>query len=146
MALFSPAAHDAPHPRPTDTIDANPYVNLSNFTLQDLLKLRAEIEQKLPARSLKDIDLERELVLQWMASQELQNRILQDQETPANQKAQVANSTATILQQLGKLQIEIHSSERLKKIEAILIETLQTLPTEAQEAFFVAYAEALEGD
>jgi len=127
-----------------DVIDVNPEVQLDNFSLHDLLKLKADIERRLPARTLRDISMERELLLQWMASQELQNQVLQDEATPANQRAQVANSTAGILQQLAKLQIEVHTSERLKKIEMILIECLGTLPMEVQEKFLSAYAEALE--
>ena len=36
---------------------------LDAYTLQELLDLRARIERRLPARSLKDLDLESELVL-----------------------------------------------------------------------------------
>jgi hypothetical protein len=126
-------------------IDVNPSLNLDNLTLEDLLKLRADIERRLPVKSLREMNLEREMVLQFLATQELQQRVLNDPEVPPNQAAQTANSTAAILQQLGRLQLEIHTSERLKKIEAILIDTLNVLPTEAQEAFLRAYAEALAG-
>ena len=138
MALYSPAKNDF--------IDVNPNVDLDRFTLQDLLKLRADIDRRLPAQNLRDLNLERELVLQFLASQELQNIVMKDDETPANQKAQVANATANILQQLGKLQLEIHNSERLKRIEHVLIECLNNLPKDQQAAFLDVYTEALGAD
>lgn len=140
MALFSFEVEDAvPNNDAAPTFDSDPHLNIDNLTLQQLLTLRGEVEKRLPARSLKDISLDRELVLQWMASNQLQNQVLQDENVPANQKSQVSNSTAAVLQQIARLQIEIHNSERLKRIEAILIECLQTLPTETQEAFLRAY-------
>ena len=118
---------------------------LDACTLQELLDLRARIERRLPARSLKDINLERELVLQVMALQELQNSVIDDDDTPANQKAQVANSLSAALVNLVKLQGDVHSSERMKRIERILIDTLKDLPVEVVEAFLANYEQALEG-
>lgn len=124
-------------------IDVNPTTNLDNYTLQDLLKLRADIDRRLPVKSIRDIDLSSELVLQFQATQELQNEVVRDAETPANQKAQTLNATAAVLGQIAKLQTEIYTSERLKKIEAKLIEALNTLPAETQEAFLLVYQEVL---
>lgn len=55
MAFFSPSTASG------DVIDVNVDVNLDNFTLQDLLKLRADIDRRLPAKHLRDVNLEREL-------------------------------------------------------------------------------------
>lgn len=118
---------------------------LDAYTLQELLDLRARIERRLPARSLKDLDLEGELTLQFLALQELQNNVIDDKDTPANQKAQVANSLSAALVNLVKLQGDVHSSERMKRIESILIDTLKDLPVEAVEAFLANYEQALEG-
>ena len=118
---------------------------LDAYTLQELLDLRARIERRLPARSLKDLDLEGELTLQFLALQELQNKVIDDKDTPANQKAQVANSLSAALVNLVKLQGDVHSSERMKRIESILIDTLKDLPVEAVEAFLANYEQALEG-
>jgi hypothetical protein len=41
---------------------------------------------------------------------------------------------------LSELQIEVYVSERLKQIQAILVETLKTLPKEQQKAFLVEYS------
>lgn len=138
MALIAPPSNDEV------IIDLNPVINLDNYTLQDLLKLRADIERRLPAKNLRDLSLEKELVLQFLASQELQNRVLSDTTIPPNQAAQTANSTAGILQQLVRLQSEVHTSERLKDIENKLIQALNGLPDEQQHAFFAVY-EAILG-
>ena len=111
MAFFSPSTASG------DVIDVNVDVNLDNFTLQDLLKLRADIDRRLPAKHLRDVNLERELILQHQATLELQNQVMQDSEVPANQRAQCANAVASILQQLIKLQETVHTTERLKRIE-----------------------------
>ena len=118
---------------------------LDAYTLQELLDLRARIERRLPARSLKDLDLERELVLQVMALQQLQNAVIDDDDTPANQKAQTASALSAALMNLVKVQSEVHNSERMKRIESILIDTLKDLPVEAVEAFLANYEQALEG-
>ena len=118
---------------------------LDAYTLQELLDLRARIERRLPARSLKDLDLEAELTLQFLALQQLQNSVIDDDDTPANQKAQTASALSAALMNLVKVQSEVHNSERMKKIEAILIDTLKDLPVEAVEAFLANYEQALEG-
>ena len=55
-----------------------------------------------------------------------------------------ALNSANSLRELGVemeeiSQTEMYTSERLKKIEQVLIETLQTLPQDAQELFLAAY-------
>lgn len=140
MAFFSPSTASG------DVIDVNVDVNLDNFTLQDLLKLRADIDRRLPAKHLRDVNLERELILQHQATLELQNQVMSDSDVPANQRAQVANAVASILQQLIKLQETVHTTERLKRIEGKLIEALNGLPKQQQESFLAVYEEVLGGD
>lgn len=139
MALLLDDTYEVPHNPSAPTFDANPHLNIDNLTLQQLLSLRNEVEKRLPVKNLREINLARELVLQLQANQELQNRCLASPDTPANQVAQTMNSTAAVLQQLIRLQTEVHNSERLKKIEQKLIETLNTLPSEVQEAFLETY-------
>lgn len=110
---------------------------------EQLLELRAEIDQLLPTKALTDLNMERELVLQLTTVQHLQMAVLRDKSVPANQKAQTVNSVAASLQALAKLQTEVYTSERLKTLEHILIKTLQTLPTAAQEEFLQAYEGAI---
>jgi galactose-1-phosphate uridylyltransferase len=128
----APSARRAPHE-----------FDLEGMPISELLALRNAIEQKLPAKDLKDLDLSRELVLQVLALQQLQHTVLNSEDTPANQQAQVANSLSSALTTLVKLQSEVQTSERLKKIEATLVEVMQAQPKEMQEAFFAAYEERL---
>lgn len=116
---------------------------ISELSEVELLELRAEIDQFLPTKALTDMNMERELVLQLTTVQHLQMAVLRDNSVPANQKAQTVNSVAASLQALAKLQTEIYTSERLKALENIMIQTLQTLPKEAQEHFLEAYEGAI---
>lgn len=119
---------------------------LDGMGVRELLDLRSRVDAKLPARDLKDIDLERELVLQLMATQELQREVLQREDTPANQLAQVSNAVQAALTNLVKMQGEVYRSERLKRIESALVDTLKAhLPHDAQVTFFAAYERATEG-
>lgn len=116
---------------------------LENMPVDQLMALRAEIDAYLPVRDLQDINLSRELVLQVQALQALQLRVMNDQDTPANQIAQCANSLSAALVNLVKLQTDVFTSERLKRIEMLLIKTLQSLPTETQSQFLAEYEVAL---
>ena len=89
------------------------------------------------------MSLEQELVRQLRMTQLLQIDVIDDPDVPANQRAQTANAVAAILHNLAKLQTEVYTSERLKTIEAILIETLKTLPEEQQRRFMEEYVERL---
>lgn len=117
--------------------------SLDLLSESELIDLQLRIAAKLPPNSLKSVNLEQELVTQLRLAQKLQRETLDEDPdvapTPANQKAQVINSVASTLQMLGKLQVELFDSERLKRIEQILIDTLQTLPKDAQEAFLDRY-------
>jgi hypothetical protein len=119
-------------------------LDLTGMPVDELLELRAQIEQRLPVKQLKDLNLEQELVLQLLTSQQLQRDVLQDDEIPANQRAQCLNAVAAIIAQLVKLQTEVYTSERLKRIEGYLIESLRQLPLQGQAKFLELY-EAGEG-
>ena len=120
-------------------------VDISGMPVDQLLKLRSDIDLALPARSLKDLDLANELVIQVLALQQAQHKALQDDDTPTNQIAQAMNALTSAITSLVKLQNETYTAERLKKIELVLIEVLNTLPVEQQRAFLDAYEAALGG-
>lgn len=114
-------------------------VNLTGMPVAELLELRAQIDEKLPVKDLSDVDLNRELVLQMLQTQRLQSDVLKDDETPANQRAQVANAVAAIIAQLAKLQTEVYTSERLKRIEQVVIEAVRSMPLEQQANWMAGY-------
>ncbi len=115
----------------------------TELSVDELLEMRAQIDAKLPVKNLKDMDMARELVLQVQALQALQRRVLREEETPANQVAAVANALSSALSNLVRVQDTTYTSERLKRIEAILVECVQTLPMKAQKEFFDRYESML---
>lgn len=111
----------------------------SALPLETLLRYLDEIRQVLPATTLLDMNMEEELILQFQAVRTLQNTILDDISVPANQKAQVANSVASVLGSIADLQNKVYSSERFKRIETLLIRHLNKLPEEVAAAFLEDY-------
>jgi hypothetical protein len=78
--------------------------------------------------------------------QGLQMSVLREESNvPANQIAQVCNSLSTSLRLLADRQVSVYNSERLKKIEKVLIECLSVLPDDIQQAFLSKYESELEG-
>ena len=93
--------------------------------------------------TLATLNLDKELLAQYRNAQSVLEDTLYDEQTPANQKAQVLNTITSILQQILKSQTELYDSERVKKIESTLISVLKKYPELAQ-AFIVDYEQALK--
>ena len=102
--------------------------NIEGMSVEELLALRLRIDEQLPAKSLAGLDLEKELVLQMLATQNLQKSVLTDYDVPANQKAQVCGAVASVLGQLVKLQSDIYTTERMKKLEEFMRGYLNDIP------------------
>lgn len=118
---------------------STPTFRWSALPLETLLRYLDEIRQVLPATTLLDMNMEEELILQFQAVRTLQNTILDDESVPANQKAQVANSVASVLGSIADLQNKVYSSERFKRIETLLIRHLNKLPEDVAAAFLEDY-------
>lgn len=116
---------------------------LDEMAVDELLELRGAIESRLPPSSLKDVDLERELVLQFKALQALQSRVINDDGIPANQRSQTASALSAALVNLRKLQDSEFDSERVKLMESVLIDTVNEEGREFAEAFLSKYEAAL---
>lgn len=86
----------------------------------------------------ESLNLESELLEQYNRARKLLHDASYDSNAPLNQKAQVINSTTSILAALIKSQAELYSLERVKRIEAALLSTLKAFP-EMQEMFLAAY-------
>lgn len=114
---------------------------LDDLDVGQLLELREKIEQRLPAQMLADLNLEKELVLQYLAIKSMLAKIVDNEATPANQRAQVANSVTAILGDMTKLQNSLYNSERVKKLEAAMIKALEVLPMETRQDFLERYEE-----
>ena len=114
-------------------------VNLDAMPELEMRKLAARLASKLPEKSIKSLNLEEELMTQYQRVLDLQSEVIHDSEIPANQRAQVAGQVASTLQQLIKLQEDLDLQTTLRNMEAALIESLKTLPEEAQKTYFAEY-------
>jgi hypothetical protein len=124
------------------TVGDHEEIDLDSLEIGELLDLRSKIDAKLPPLTIKDLNLEEELMLQFIRAKDLQSNIAKASDIPTNQKAQVANSVRATLSEIVKMQSELYSAEQFKRMEACLAKVLKTLPTEAQNAFFEAYGRA----
>lgn len=111
--------------------------------VSDLLMYHDEIRNLLPPLTLKEMDLEGELLMQFHAIRSVQNLVLDDESVPVNQRAQVANSVGTTLNRLAELQTSVYTSERFKRIENMLIRAVRELPPEQATKFLDTYERLL---
>lgn len=114
------------------------------YTVPELIRFQNEISRYLPPMSLKDVNLEEEMLKQLHATSAMQSDISADSDVPANQKAQIASTMTTILTKLGDMQEALYTTERLKRIESLLIRHLKTLPEETAKSFLEGYEKILE--
>lgn len=112
---------------------------LEHMDVGELLALRAEIDGWLPAMSLKDLNLEEELVRQFLQVKALQTQVMNNDEIPANQLAQVAGQVGNSLQALVKMQADYYNIERFKGIEGLMIKHMKKLPLEVATKFVEEY-------
>lgn len=119
-------------------------IDVESMELGDRLALLARIETSLPATSLRNVSMERMLILQLLTAQELQKDVLEEESATPTHKSQVTNTLAGIIDTLSKLQIKLFSSERMKEIEAVLIDTVNDVMEQpAREFFFAEYRRRL---
>lgn len=117
--------------------------NYAALPVDELIRMYDEIKQHLPPTKLSDLNLEEEVLLQFHAMRALQGTVMSDDEVPVNQRAQVANGVANILEKLGDMQSALYSSERFKDIENVLIRSLNLLPEAASAEFLTEYEKRL---
>lgn len=114
---------------------------ISHYDQGDLIKLRERITELLPSTS--DLDLQQEIVLQFISAKKLFSDAQDDSDIALNQKAQILNSTAALLKQLKDSQVELYSAERNRLQERALITALQAFP-ELHTEFLKDYTTRLE--
>lgn len=124
-------------------LDTDPGVNvndimLDGLTQMELFALRGRIDAVLPAPNMSEVNLEDEVVRQFQTVRALQATVIAGNDEP-NKKASVIQACATALQMLSKMQAEIYTAERFKRIENLLIKHLKLLPEETAQAFLAGY-------
>lgn len=87
----------------------------------------------------KDADLEEELLSQYNKIVQLQDDVKDDDDIPANQRAQVMNSAVSALAQVIKLRQDLKRETTLQLMEQALLEALDTLDKKARDVFFEEY-------
>lgn len=131
-ALMANKGASAPVPK-----EVSSTLDLSSLTVGQLSQLRDEINALLPDTG--KMDLHKELATQYTLVKQYQSEVLDNDEVPPNQVAQVMNSTVAALAQLIKLQEALERVEAFKKMETCLIEAVTLLPEEARTKFFDEY-------
>lgn len=109
---------------------------LTSMTMEQMLNLHAQIEQKIGGLNLGEVNLVKEVLLQMHRAKNLQEKASTEVGVPMNQRAQVQNSLGAMLSQLAKVQVQLYSSERIKRIQSAVIKTVKTLPKKQQDIFF----------
>ena len=94
--------------------------------------------------SLKSLDLDAELYNAYAKAKNYLADVQSDDQVPANQVSQVFNTISAILKEIVKMQTELHNAERVKKLEAAMIQAIKLAPLESQQAFLVQYEAILK--
>lgn len=112
---------------------------LKGMPEKDLRKIQETLQELLPEQSVKELNLEDELLQQYTKTKRLMDDVLDDVDVTPTQKAQVANSVVSTLGQLVKLQEDLKLQEAMKLMESVLIDVIKTLPKETKDEFFAEY-------
>ena len=94
--------------------------------------------------SLKNLDLDAELYNAYAKAKNYLADAQSDDQVPTNQLAQLMNTISAILKEIVKMQTELHNAERVKKLEAAMIQAIKLAPLESQQAFLVQYEAILK--
>ena len=117
---------------------------LSSLSVEELRRIRGDVDALLPKTDVGSLNLESELIEQYHKTKRLMDDTLGQEDCPANQKSQVCNAVVTILAQLVKLQEDLRKQQALKIMESVLIDTLKFLPEDVKASFFVEYERLAE--
>ena len=94
--------------------------------------------------SLKSLDLDAELYNAYAKAKNYLADVQSDDRVPANQLAQLMNTISAILKEIVKMQTDLYNAERVKKLEAAMIQAIKLAPPESQQAFLEQYETLLK--
>jgi hypothetical protein len=94
--------------------------------------------------SLKSLNLDSELYAAYARAKNYLAIVQADEEIPPNQISQVMNTLTAILDKIVKLQTELYNAERVKKLEAAMIQAIKLAPPESQQVFLEQYQTLLK--
>lgn len=101
-----------------------------------------KVVETITAKSLNELDLDKELLAQYKNARTMLEEVKSDDEVALNQKAQLMNTITSILSHIINLQEKLHNIETMKRIELTLINVLQNHQT-LKDAFLTEYETAL---
>lgn len=116
-------------------------IRLKGMTELQLLLMRQEIDLLLPTKFLADLNMEEELMAQYMLAKHLQNNVHQDSEKGVTdkEKGQLLRMATTTLESLIKLQNSTYTSERIKHVEVALALAFDLVPLDVKQVFYDKY-------
>lgn len=117
--------------------------DLGVLTVPQLYALYQDVGNRLPPRTLSSVDLVEELLLQYQIAKALMASVLSNAAVPANQKAQVLNSCAAVLEQVTRTQTALYNAEMIKLIEQAQEKAFMNAPVHVKEVFFARYEQIL---
>ena len=94
--------------------------------------------------SLQSLNLDSELYESYAKAKNYLADVQSDESIPPNQLAQLMNTISAILKEIVKMQTELHNAEKVKKLEAAMIQAIKLAPLESQQAFLVQYEAILK--
>ena len=118
--------------------------NWKTLTVPELIRYRDEITACLPPLNLKEMNLEEEMLLQFHNLRALQASVLENEEEPLNQRVQVNNSLQGVINKLLEQQEATYTQERFKRVENLLIQSLNKLPEGVAAEFLEQYEKLLK--
>lgn len=89
--------------------------------------------------TFEQLNLQVETIRLFRQTRRLMRQVLRETGVPANQKAQVANTLASLLKGLSAQQTELYNAERLKRLEFVIIRFVREMPDPEQERFMSMY-------
>ena len=94
--------------------------------------------------SLKSLDLDAELYNAYAKAKNYLADVQSDDRVPPNQLAQLMNTISAILKEIVKMQTDLYNAERVKKLEAAMIQAIKLAPPESQQVFLEQYETLLK--
>jgi hypothetical protein len=126
-----------------DALRGRTAINVADLNVKDLLDLRAQVDARLPALNIAEMNLESEVILHYYMAKELAREAATDDQVPRNQQAQVMNSCAAILKTLADAQTALYTAERVKCVEAAMERAFSGESEAIKKRFFDRYAAGL---
>jgi hypothetical protein len=123
----------------------DPLPGVSAYSSLELVQIRDKATAELALReplSLRDLDMEQELIVQMHTLKLVQGELLQkgaDMVQPT-----LLNAVTTSIDRLAQRQIQIYSAQRFKLVENTLLRALRSLPEETVREFLDDYEAALK--